>query len=52
MKRGEVPKSIQCYMDETGATEEDAKEHIKYLIGETWKKINEDRVADSPLLTL
>ena len=48
MKRGEVPKSIQCYMHETGATEKVAREHIKYLIGETWRKINEYRVADSP----
>ncbi|RVW71182.1 (-)-alpha-terpineol synthase [Vitis vinifera] len=48
LKRGDVPKSIQCYMHETGACEEDAREHIKCLIGETWKKMNEDRVVESP----
>ncbi|CAK9163142.1 unnamed protein product [Ilex paraguariensis] len=48
MKRGDVPKSIQCYMNQTGASEEDAREHIRFLIRETWKKLNEDRVADSP----
>jgi len=48
MKRGDNPKSIQCYMYETGASEEDACKYIKYLIGETWKKMNEDRFADSP----
>ncbi|CAL5420908.1 unnamed protein product [Camellia sinensis] len=48
LKRGDVPKSIQCYMHETGASEKDAREHIKYLIGETWKKMNEDGVSDSP----
>ncbi|XP_034703599.1 (-)-alpha-terpineol synthase-like [Vitis riparia] len=48
LKRGDVPKSIQCYMHETGACEEDAREHIKCLIGETWKKMNEDRVMESP----
>ncbi|KAM7530149.1 hypothetical protein LguiB_033559 [Lonicera macranthoides] len=41
LKRGDNPKSIQCYMHETGASEDEAREHIKYLISETWKKINE-----------
>ena len=48
LKRGDVPKSIQCYMHETGASEEDAREYIKCLIGETWKKMNEDQAKDSP----
>ncbi|KAE9464212.1 hypothetical protein C3L33_03880, partial [Rhododendron williamsianum] len=48
MKRGDIPKSIQCYMHETGASEKEAREHIKYLIGETWKKMNKDRGVESP----
>ncbi|KAM7530147.1 hypothetical protein LguiB_033557 [Lonicera macranthoides] len=53
LKRGDNPKSIQCYMHETGASEDEAREHIKYLISETWKKINEEvhnqhQVLDSP----
>ncbi|KAL6328011.1 hypothetical protein AAG906_033275 [Vitis piasezkii] len=48
LKRGDVPKSIQCYMYETGASEEDARKHISYLIGETWKKLNEDQAVESP----
>ncbi|KAA8536400.1 hypothetical protein F0562_028878 [Nyssa sinensis] len=48
LKRGDVPKSIQCYMHETGVSEKDAREHIRFLISETWKKMNEDRVAKSP----
>lgn len=32
-------------MHETGASEEEAREHIKGLISETWKKMNEERVA-------
>ncbi|KAF8409447.1 hypothetical protein HHK36_005523 [Tetracentron sinense] len=48
LKRGDVPKSIQCYMNETSASEEKAREHIRGLISDTWKKMNEDRVADSP----
>lgn len=38
MKRGDVPKTIQCYMNETGADEEEAQEHVRYLTGETWKR--------------
>ena len=33
-------------MDETGASEEDARQYIKCLIDETWKKMNEE--GDSP----
>ncbi|GFS37415.1 terpenoid cyclases/Protein prenyltransferases superfamily protein [Actinidia rufa] len=49
MIRGDIPKSIQCYMHETGASEEDARKHMKYLIGKAWKKMNEARVEDGPL---
>ncbi|XP_049397393.1 (-)-camphene/tricyclene synthase, chloroplastic [Solanum stenotomum] len=40
MKRGDVPKSIQCYMKENGASEEEARKHINLMIKETWKMIN------------
>ncbi|KAK1421121.1 hypothetical protein QVD17_23229 [Tagetes erecta] len=46
-KRGDIPKSIQCYMHESGACEEKAREHIKKLIMETWKKLNKERVSSS-----
>ncbi|XP_057485573.1 (-)-alpha-terpineol synthase-like isoform X2 [Actinidia eriantha] len=49
MERGDIPKSIQCYMLETGASEEDARKQMKYLIGEALKKMNEARVEDGPL---
>ncbi|RWR93527.1 terpene synthase 2 [Cinnamomum micranthum f. kanehirae] len=39
--RGDVPKSIQCYMYEAGASESVARDHIKYQIAEGWKKMNE-----------
>ncbi|KAL7098970.1 hypothetical protein ACP275_09G052700 [Erythranthe tilingii] len=41
MKRGDVPKSIECYMNES----------VRCLIKETWKEMNEDLrvIADSPL---
>ncbi|WMV12650.1 hypothetical protein MTR67_006035 [Solanum verrucosum] len=40
MKRGDVPKSIQCYVKENGASEEEARKHINLMIKETWKMIN------------
>ena len=51
MERGDIPKSIQCYMHETGTSEEEARKHMKYLIGEALKKMNEARVEDGPLLS-
>ena len=48
LKRGDAPKSIQCYMHETGASEDDARKYIGFLIDETWKKMNEDRNLNSP----
>ncbi|OMO83620.1 hypothetical protein COLO4_22401 [Corchorus olitorius] len=48
IKRGDVPKSIQCYMHETGSSEEDARKHIRKLIDSTWKKMNEDRISHPP----
>ncbi|KAI3687954.1 hypothetical protein L1987_81659 [Smallanthus sonchifolius] len=45
LERGDVPKSIQCYMHESGATEVEAREYIKKLIMETWKKMNKERQA-------
>ena len=49
LERGDVLKSVQCYMNKTGASEEDAREYIRYLITETWRKMNEERDATSPL---
>lgn len=46
MERGDVPKSIQCYMHQTGASEEEAREHIRELISATWLKINKDGVRN------
>ncbi|XP_011009235.1 PREDICTED: terpene synthase 10-like [Populus euphratica] len=41
LKRGDISKSIQCYMHEAAASEEKASDHIRNLIGNTWKKIND-----------
>ncbi|GKC52658.1 terpene synthase 10-like protein isoform X2, partial [Tanacetum coccineum] len=43
LERGDVPKSVQCYMHESGATEDEAKAYIKQLTLESWKKLNKER---------
>ncbi|GMP87017.1 hypothetical protein CsSME_00039568 [Camellia sinensis var. sinensis] len=47
VERGDNPKSIQIYMHETGASAKDARDHVKHLISEAWKKLNEARFVDS-----
>ncbi|KAL8042389.1 hypothetical protein ABFX02_09G047300 [Erythranthe guttata] len=51
MKRGDVPKSIECYMNESGVGREEAEEYVRCLINETWKEMNEELrvITDSPL---
>ncbi|KAK9924603.1 hypothetical protein M0R45_032965 [Rubus argutus] len=41
-ERGDVAKSIQCYMEEKGVSEEEARDYIKGLICYSWKKINQE----------
>ncbi|XP_027155596.1 terpene synthase 10-like [Coffea eugenioides] len=49
MKRGDVPKLVQCYMKEAGCSEEESREHVWFLLRETWKKMNKDSEwAESP----
>ncbi|KAF3443756.1 hypothetical protein FNV43_RR13446 [Rhamnella rubrinervis] len=40
--RGDVAKSIECYMAEKGLSEEEAEDEIKALISKSWKKLNEE----------
>ncbi|KAJ8765402.1 hypothetical protein K2173_012099 [Erythroxylum novogranatense] len=47
VKRGDVPKSVQCYMHETGASEEESRAHTYHLISEAWKKMNGDGARDT-----
>uniref|UniRef100_A0A1W7HBY2 Putative limonene-myrcene synthase n=1 Tax=Scoparia dulcis TaxID=107240 RepID=A0A1W7HBY2_SCODU len=46
LKRGDVPKSIQCYMNERRTSEVEATEHVRYLIYETWKKMNKEQIGN------
>uniref|UniRef100_A0A1W7HBW9 Putative trans-alpha-bergamotene synthase n=1 Tax=Scoparia dulcis TaxID=107240 RepID=A0A1W7HBW9_SCODU len=49
IKKGDVPKSIQCYMNDTGSSEEGAREYIKRLIDVTLKRMNKEILMESPL---
>ncbi|OMO76679.1 hypothetical protein CCACVL1_15500 [Corchorus capsularis] len=51
-ERGDAPSSILCYMREVNVSEEQAQEHIKDLITNTWKKINGQsfNISQSPSL--
>ncbi|KAH7666198.1 (-)-alpha-terpineol synthase protein, partial [Dioscorea alata] len=40
VNRGDVNKSIQCYMHEKGVSETISREYVKDLIRETWKELN------------
>nr|BBO53758.1 putative (+)-epi-alpha-bisabolol synthase [Scoparia dulcis] len=46
LKRGDIPKSIQCYMHDTGCSEEDARSYIRNLMHSTWKSINKNVIMD------
>ncbi|KAE8696025.1 (R)-limonene synthase 1 [Hibiscus syriacus] len=45
LKRGDVAKSIQCYMYENGVSEGAAREHIENAMREAWKKVNVNRAG-------
>ncbi|EFH46395.1 lyase/ magnesium ion binding protein [Arabidopsis lyrata subsp. lyrata] len=42
MARGDSPKSVQCYMYETRASEEEARGHMQSMISDSWDVINSD----------
>ncbi|KAL8107827.1 hypothetical protein AgCh_024292 [Apium graveolens] len=46
LKRGDVPKSIQCYMMDTGVSEEVAREHMINLMKKKWAAVMKHRLAD------
>ncbi|KAF8391458.1 hypothetical protein HHK36_023763 [Tetracentron sinense] len=47
MVRGDVAKSIQCYMNKVGVSEKQAREHIEGLVKDSWKKLNGECVKTS-----
>ncbi|CAH8344013.1 unnamed protein product [Eruca vesicaria subsp. sativa] len=51
MRRGDVLKSVQCYMNETGASEEKSRAYVQEMISNTWDEMNYEMISqDSSLL--
>ncbi|CAE6066849.1 unnamed protein product [Arabidopsis arenosa] len=51
LARGDVLKSVQCYMHETGASEKTARDHVQQMISDTWDDMNyETKTARSSSL--
>ncbi|XP_039156012.1 santalene synthase-like [Eucalyptus grandis] len=48
MLRGDTPKAVECYMNESGASREAAVEHVKDVVWENWKTMNEQAFGDRP----
>ncbi|KAH6823402.1 hypothetical protein C2S53_000140 [Perilla frutescens var. hirtella] len=48
LKRGDVPKAIQCYMKERNSGEKEAQEHVRFMIREAWKEMNTAMATGSP----
>ncbi|KAJ4906034.1 hypothetical protein Rs2_09692 [Raphanus sativus] len=44
LARGDVPKSIQCYMTDTGASEVKARVHVRQMINEMWDEMNYEKM--------
>lgn len=49
MARGDNPKSIECLMKETGDSEEGAREKVKEMVIEIWKKMNKCEMEEMTL---
>ncbi|XP_056171683.1 (+)-alpha-terpineol synthase-like [Syzygium oleosum] len=48
LARGDNFKALECYINETGASEEATREHVRHLVRETWKRMNKDVFEDYP----
>lgn len=48
LKRGDNLKAVECYMNQTGVSEDDARYYIMELIQETWKTANRDMFGEYP----
>ncbi|CAH2061278.1 unnamed protein product [Thlaspi arvense] len=50
LERGDVSKSIQCYMNETGASGEQARVHVRQMINDMWDEMNYEKMGHSASL--
>uniref|UniRef100_A0A7N1A7L4 Uncharacterized protein n=1 Tax=Kalanchoe fedtschenkoi TaxID=63787 RepID=A0A7N1A7L4_KALFE len=49
LKRGDTPKSVQCCMHDTQASQEMAETHLRDLVTKGWKELNKLRYTDTNL---
>ncbi|MQM21051.1 hypothetical protein Taro_054083 [Colocasia esculenta] len=42
MERGDILKTLECFMEDSGESEDNSREHIKGLVGELWMELNEE----------
>lgn len=47
MQRGDIPKSTQCHMNDTGKSDATSKENIKDLIASSWLNLNKEFLTNS-----
>ncbi|CAF2124636.1 hypothetical protein BRARA_C02485 [Brassica rapa] len=50
LERGDVLKSIQCYMNETGASQEKACVHVRQIINDMWDEMNYEKMKSGSSL--
>ncbi|KAL3752986.1 hypothetical protein ACJRO7_000390, partial [Eucalyptus globulus] len=48
LARGDNFKALECYMNETDASEEAMREHVRQMVHEIWKRMNKDVFEDYP----
>ncbi|KAL1817533.1 hypothetical protein ACET3Z_020107 [Daucus carota] len=48
LARGSSLKAVQCYMNDTGASEAESKKYVDSLVHEKWKILNEDLLGSHP----
>lgn len=48
MARGDNLKAVQCYMNDTGASEQVARKYVDNLVHEAWKILNRDLLGNYP----
>ncbi|KAL8145632.1 hypothetical protein AgCh_003686 [Apium graveolens] len=48
LARGDSLKAVQCYMNDTGASEAESRKYVDNIVHETWKILNKDLLGSYP----
>lgn len=48
MARGDTLKAVQCYMNDTGASEAESRKYVENIVHEAWKILNKDLLGSYP----